>query len=163
MDRADSTNYQGVSVIQNPHNEFDRTCYGISDSEPASNVPKFLHKVPDVEQLWDDTHKYNLHVNEFFKGSFMYKTSTHELVSKEKQAAVPVLGEQTVSEQKEPTPEKEIFLPLVDSHAQTALRRRIVLDKLNRAYPDLLGTLQLSIQDVSTELRILVHTFKWVF
>ncbi|XP_063238782.1 putative RNA polymerase II subunit B1 CTD phosphatase RPAP2 [Bacillus rossius redtenbacheri] len=50
-------------------------------------------------------------------------------------------------------------VPLVDQHAQAALRRRIVLDRLNRVVPDLLAALGASC-DVSGDLRQLVTTFR---
>ncbi|KAJ8877865.1 hypothetical protein PR048_022324 [Dryococelus australis] len=50
-------------------------------------------------------------------------------------------------------------VPLVDHHAQAALRRRIVLDRLNRVVPDLLAALGVVGCDISSDVRELVTTF----
>ncbi|CAG2056751.1 unnamed protein product [Timema podura] len=57
------------------------------------------------------------------------------------------------------TEETGPVLPLVDLHAQNALRRRIVLDRLNRVLPEMLAALGLSDCDIATDVRELVGSF----
>nr|CAD7267532.1 unnamed protein product [Timema shepardi] len=57
------------------------------------------------------------------------------------------------------TEETGPVLPLVDLHAQNALRRRIVLDRLNRVLPEMLAALGLSDCDITTDVRELVGSF----
>nr|CAD7461704.1 unnamed protein product [Timema tahoe] len=57
------------------------------------------------------------------------------------------------------TEETGPVLPLVDLHAQNALRRRIVLDRLNRVLPEMLAALGLSDCDIATGVRELVGSF----
>ncbi|GBP08226.1 RNA polymerase II subunit B1 CTD phosphatase Rpap2 [Eumeta japonica] len=52
------------------------------------------------------------------------------------------------------------YLPLVDKNAQNALRRRIVYQHLNKVLPDLLGSLGLLTLNISSDVRLLVNTFK---
>ncbi|XP_064616983.1 putative RNA polymerase II subunit B1 CTD phosphatase Rpap2 [Liolophura sinensis] len=56
-------------------------------------------------------------------------------------------------------PVVEPILPPVDSIAQTRIRRKIVLEKLERSMPEMLAPLGLVIQHISSELRELVSTF----
>lgn len=58
------------------------------------------------------------------------------------------------------TPEREPLLPLVDSHAQNAHRRRIVLHWLRKALPDVLDMLYLDLSEVSPYLTELIVTFR---
>lgn len=57
-------------------------------------------------------------------------------------------------------PEREPVLPLVDSHAQNAHRRRIVLHWLRKALPDVLDMLYLDLSEVSPYLTELILTFR---
>lgn len=51
-------------------------------------------------------------------------------------------------------------LPLVDKNAQNALRRRIVCQHLNKVLPDLMRSLGLLSFSVTSEVKLLVNTFK---
>lgn len=51
-------------------------------------------------------------------------------------------------------------LPLVDKNAQNALRRRIVCQHLNKVLPDLLRSLGLLTLTVSSDVCLIVNTFK---
>ncbi|CAH0405703.1 unnamed protein product [Chilo suppressalis] len=51
-------------------------------------------------------------------------------------------------------------LPLVDKHAQNALRRRIVCEHLNKVLPDILKSLGMLSLSISSDVRLLVNTFK---
>ncbi|XP_058537375.1 putative RNA polymerase II subunit B1 CTD phosphatase RPAP2 [Ochotona princeps] len=50
--------------------------------------------------------------------------------------------------------------PLVDSNAQSQIRKRIVLEKLSKVLPALLGPLQITLGDIYTQLKNLVRTFR---
>lgn len=58
------------------------------------------------------------------------------------------------------TPDREPVLPLVDSHAQNAHRRRIVLHWLRKVLPDVLDMLYLDLSEVSLYLTELIMTFR---
>ncbi|XP_071947811.1 putative RNA polymerase II subunit B1 CTD phosphatase rpap2 [Antedon mediterranea] len=55
--------------------------------------------------------------------------------------------------------EKTIAMPYVDSQSQMAIRRKIILDRLNKVFSEFLGPLRLSIREFSSDLNALVHTF----
>ncbi|XP_033105309.1 putative RNA polymerase II subunit B1 CTD phosphatase rpap2 [Anneissia japonica] len=57
------------------------------------------------------------------------------------------------------TDDKPIAMPYVDSQSQMSIRRKILLDRLNRAFSEFLGPLHLSIREFSSDLNCLVQTF----
>ncbi|ELK34436.1 Putative RNA polymerase II subunit B1 CTD phosphatase RPAP2, partial [Myotis davidii] len=50
--------------------------------------------------------------------------------------------------------------PLIDSSSQNQIRKRIVLEKLSKVLPGLLGPLQITLGDIYTQLKNLVRTFR---
>ena len=50
--------------------------------------------------------------------------------------------------------------PLIDSSSQNQIRKRIVLEKLSKVVPGLLGPLQITLGDIYTQLKNLVRTFR---
>uniref|UniRef100_A0A8C6YVM9 RNA polymerase II subunit B1 CTD phosphatase RPAP2 homolog n=1 Tax=Nothoprocta perdicaria TaxID=30464 RepID=A0A8C6YVM9_NOTPE len=97
-----------------------------------------IKPLPSYEKLKEETEFLELRVKEFYKGKC-------------------VLAEEAVTqddEQEDPT------FPLVDSNAQMQIRKRIVLEKLKRALPAVLGPLQITLGDIYTELKNLVKTFR---
>ncbi|KAK7868189.1 hypothetical protein R5R35_003056 [Gryllus longicercus] len=101
-----------------------------------------LKPLPDYSVLKEENLKMEIKIKAFYQGKLDYEIP--ESVNKE---------------------EKESFtpscvLPLVDIHAQNALRRRMVLDNLKRVLPDLLRTFSMSSQDISSEVRGLVGSFR---
>ncbi|KAG7456653.1 hypothetical protein MATL_G00238220 [Megalops atlanticus] len=103
--------------------------------------------VPDYETLHEETEMLNLRVQEFYRGRC-------------------VLPEEVESGQEEGRDTgrcggKDPALPLVDSHAQHLIQKRIVVDKLNRSLRDIVGPLKLTMSDISTDLNNLVRTFRF--
>ncbi|GLH15092.1 RNA polymerase II subunit B1 CTD phosphatase Rpap2 [Gryllus bimaculatus] len=101
-----------------------------------------LKPLPDYSVLKEENLKMEIKIKAFYQGKLDYEIP--ESVNKE---------------------EKESFtpscvLPLVDIHAQNALRRRMVFDNLKRVLPDLFCTFGMSSQDISSEVRGLVGSFR---
>lgn len=96
--------------------------------------------LPDYATLSEEAKKADLKVRAYYQGKTAYEDAGSINISETDNNFTPVL-------------------PLVDIHAQNALRRRIVLDNLNRVLPDLLRTFGLSSRDVSGDVRSLVTTF----
>ncbi|KFQ19173.1 Putative RNA polymerase II subunit B1 CTD phosphatase RPAP2, partial [Merops nubicus] len=114
-------------------------------SLPFTGTGGIVKPVPSYEKLKEETEFLELRVREFYKGKCILaeEVLTHaqadELPSKDKE---------------------DLTFPLVDSNAQMQIRRRIVLEKLRKVLPAVLGPLQITPGDVYTELKNLVKTFQ---
>ncbi|CAO2639031.1 RNA polymerase II subunit B1 CTD phosphatase Rpap2 [Lemmus lemmus] len=99
--------------------------------------------MPSYESLKKETEMLNLRVREFYRGRY-------------------VLNEEATKSQDpgENVSQRDPSFPLIDSSSQNQIRRRIVLEKLSKVLPGLLGPLQITIGDVYSELKSLVQTFR---
>uniref|UniRef100_A0A1B6M2Y7 RNA polymerase II subunit B1 CTD phosphatase RPAP2 homolog n=1 Tax=Graphocephala atropunctata TaxID=36148 RepID=A0A1B6M2Y7_9HEMI len=97
--------------------------------------------LPDYETLKEEAKNMDLKVRMFYRGD------------KQVQFEEPNNREDDKDLSNEPV------LPLVDLHAQKALRRRIVIDKLRRVLQDLQKSLGLRGFNLSEEVRTLIATF----
>nr|KAG5696941.1 hypothetical protein BaRGS_015905 [Batillaria attramentaria] len=109
--------------------------------------------LPHFEELTKQTAEFQLKVTEFLRGPTPQKK---KLVKQGDEGD----GAGCASD-REPSHERPIVLPAVDSHNQQLIRRRIVLDRLNHSISALLPPLGLGVQDVSGILRELVFTFSF--
>uniref|UniRef100_A0A8D0FA27 RNA polymerase II subunit B1 CTD phosphatase RPAP2 homolog n=1 Tax=Strix occidentalis caurina TaxID=311401 RepID=A0A8D0FA27_STROC len=105
-------------------------------SLPFTDTGGIVKPVPSYEKLKEETEFLELRVKEFYKGRC-------------------ILAEEAVTHAQE-----DLTFPLVDSNAQMQIRKRIVLEKLRKALPAVLGPLQITPSDVYTELKNLVKTFR---
>ncbi|KAF0872890.1 RPAP2 phosphatase, partial [Crocuta crocuta] len=55
---------------------------------------------------------------------------------------------------------QDLTFPLIDSSSQNQIRKRIVLEKLSKVVPGLLGPLQITLGDMYAQLKNLVRTFR---
>eukprot|EP00075_Anas_platyrhynchos_P029460 XP_027318713.1 putative RNA polymerase II subunit B1 CTD phosphatase RPAP2 [Anas platyrhynchos] len=110
--------------------------------------------VPSYEKLKEETEFLELRVKEFYKGKCILaeEAATHaqaeELLSKDKVSAHGIVS----------TLFKACFQAVITSFL--SIRKRIVLEKLRKALPAVLGPLQITLGDVYTELKNLVKTFQ---
>nr|XP_020662810.1 putative RNA polymerase II subunit B1 CTD phosphatase RPAP2 isoform X3 [Pogona vitticeps] len=106
--------------------------------------------LPSYEKLKEETSQMKLKVREFYQGKF---TSAEE-----------DLAAQSEKEQRHSSTEDDQqwipVLPLVDSSAQQQIRTRIVLEKLQKVLPVVLGPLRIPLGDVYSEMKNLVKTFR---
>uniref|UniRef100_A0A3B4EX50 RNA polymerase II subunit B1 CTD phosphatase RPAP2 homolog n=1 Tax=Pundamilia nyererei TaxID=303518 RepID=A0A3B4EX50_9CICH len=56
---------------------------------------------------------------------------------------------------------KDPVLPLVDSHAQNLIQKRITVEKLSSCLRNIVGPLHLTMIDITTDLNNLVRTFRF--
>lgn len=110
------------------------------DSEALKRETKPL---PNYSVLQEESKKMELKVNYFLAG----RTDLPDIC---------------IKENPNPTTEddEKVQLPLVDKNAQNALRRKIVCEHLNKVLPDLLRSLGLLTLSVSSDVRLIVNTFK---
>ncbi|XP_048207920.1 putative RNA polymerase II subunit B1 CTD phosphatase RPAP2 isoform X2 [Perognathus longimembris pacificus] len=111
----------------------------LDDSLPFRCSDSARKPLPSYKDLKKETETLNLRIKEFYKGRY-------------------VLNEET--SQSQDSGEHDPTFPLVDSSAQNQIRKRIVLEKLSKVLPGLLGPLQITVGDVHTELKNLVRTFR---
>uniref|UniRef100_A0A8C6K0B3 RNA polymerase II subunit B1 CTD phosphatase RPAP2 homolog n=1 Tax=Melopsittacus undulatus TaxID=13146 RepID=A0A8C6K0B3_MELUD len=109
-------------------------------SLPFTGPGGIVKPVPSYEKLKEETEFLQLRVKEFYKGKCI------------------LAEEAETSAQAEEHP--NLTFPLVDSNAQMQIRKRIVLEKLRKALPAVLGPLQITPGDIYTELKNLVKTFR---
>ncbi|XP_052591644.1 putative RNA polymerase II subunit B1 CTD phosphatase RPAP2 isoform X4 [Peromyscus californicus insignis] len=126
--------------------------YGPALSQPQNNLDETLpfrgsdtaiKPLPSYESLKKETEMLNLRVREFYRGRYF-------------------LNDETTKSQH---PEENVFgrdpsFPLIDSSSQNQIRKRIVLEKLSKVLPGLLGPLQITIGDIYSDLKNLVQTFR---
>lgn len=103
--------------------------------------------VPDVETLRKETEMLELRVKEFYKGVCVLPEEVEMAAAKE--------TEHTEDSGKDPP------LPLVDSHAQQQIQKRIVVEKLSNSLRDIVGPLRLTMSDVINDVNNLVRTFRF--
>ncbi|XP_015276957.1 PREDICTED: putative RNA polymerase II subunit B1 CTD phosphatase RPAP2 [Gekko japonicus] len=105
--------------------------------------------LPSYEKLREDTALLELRVKEFYEG---------KVTLAEEGLMMQPGGDQHHSNDKDFQQWTAAF-PLVDSNAQQQIRRRIVLEKLQKVLPSVLGPLHIPLGDVDSELKNLVKTF----
>ncbi|XP_028448935.1 putative RNA polymerase II subunit B1 CTD phosphatase rpap2 isoform X2 [Perca flavescens] len=103
--------------------------------------------VPDYQALRQETEQLELRVREFYKGTWILPEGAEELHG----------NQGTVQDQST----KDPALPLVDSHAQHFIQKRITVEKLTSCLRNVVGPLSLTISDFSTDLNNLVKTFRF--
>lgn len=108
---------------------------------------KELKPLPHYSMLQEESERLDIKVRAFLKGDMEMPIKKEAKINNE-----------TIAES-EDNDEKATNLPLVDKTAQHALRRKIVLNSLNRVLPDLLQSLGLPSREVSSDVRLLVATF----
>uniref|UniRef100_A0A8C3LJ28 RNA polymerase II subunit B1 CTD phosphatase RPAP2 homolog n=1 Tax=Chrysolophus pictus TaxID=9089 RepID=A0A8C3LJ28_CHRPC len=109
-------------------------------SLPFMGSGETVKPVPSYEKLKEETEFLQLRVREFYKGRY-------------------ILAEEELAHT-QTDEHSNLMFPLVDSNAQMQIRKRIVLEKLRKALPAVLGPLQIMLGDVYTELKNLVKTFR---
>ncbi|TRY63475.1 hypothetical protein TCAL_02092 [Tigriopus californicus] len=112
-----------------------------SSHEPEDS----LKPMPNFHDIKEEVEEQSLKVNSFWQG----KTIIEKHVKKDEHN---MEEDQNVEEVR--------FLPLVDRHAQGALRRRLVHDQLDRVFPDILSLFGIRHRDISDRLSDLVTTFE---
>ncbi|CAH1272641.1 RPAP2 [Branchiostoma lanceolatum] len=117
---------------------------GGPDLDPGDLSPA-TQPLPDLATLQHDAALFQMKVEEFYRGGTQLPVTQEELEVKEKKVE---------------DDDRPIFLPPVDSQAQRALQKKILLDRLSRVFPSMLAPLRLSVRDFSTELNMLVKTFR---
>uniref|UniRef100_A0A4W4FI49 RNA polymerase II subunit B1 CTD phosphatase RPAP2 homolog n=2 Tax=Electrophorus electricus TaxID=8005 RepID=A0A4W4FI49_ELEEL len=102
---------------------------------------------PDYSTLQEEAELLNLRVQEFYKGV----------------CALPEEVEPDAVEEDKDTEDgdKGLALPLVDSHAQRVIQKRIVVEKLTRSLSGIVGTLHLTMSEIINDINNLVRTFRF--
>ncbi|KAF6345538.1 RNA polymerase II associated protein 2 [Rhinolophus ferrumequinum] len=111
----------------------------LDESLPFRSSGTATKPLPSYENLKKETETLNLRIREFYKGRY-------------------VLNEETTKSQD--SEEHDPTFPLIDSSSQNQIRKRIVLEKLSKILPGLLGPLQITLGDIYTQLKNLVRTFR---
>ncbi|XP_075012372.1 putative RNA polymerase II subunit B1 CTD phosphatase RPAP2 isoform X2 [Calonectris borealis] len=136
LDTADDLNTVAAGESENSLN------YSLPFTSPGGIVPSY-------EKLKEETEFLELRVKEFYKGKCILA----------EEAVAHAQAEERQSKDKDDQQE-DLTFPLVDSNAQMQIRKRIVLEKLRKVLPAVLGPLQITRGDVYTELKNLVKTFR---
>ncbi|XP_073667215.1 putative RNA polymerase II subunit B1 CTD phosphatase RPAP2 isoform X4 [Tursiops truncatus] len=111
----------------------------LDESLPFRASDTAIKPLPSYENLKKETETLNLRIREFYRGRY-------------------VLNEETTKSQD--SEEHDPTFPLIDSSSQNQIRKRIVLEKLSKILPGLMGPLQITLGDVHTQLKNLVRTFR---
>ncbi|KFP54220.1 Putative RNA polymerase II subunit B1 CTD phosphatase RPAP2, partial [Cathartes aura] len=135
LDTADDLNTVAIWESEN----------SLNYSLPFTGPGGIVKPVPSYEKLKEETEFLELRVKEFYKGKCILA----------EEAVTHAQAEEHPSKDKE-----DLTFPLVDSNAQMQIRKRIVLEKLRKVLPAVLGPLQITPGDVYTELKNLVKTFR---
>lgn len=111
----------------------------LDESLPFRSSDTATKPLPSYENLKKETETLNLRIREFYRGRY-------------------ILNEETTKSQD--SEEHDPTFPLIDSSSQNQIRKRIVLEKLSKVLPGLLGPLQITLGDIYTQLKNLVRTFR---
>ncbi|XP_058394500.1 putative RNA polymerase II subunit B1 CTD phosphatase RPAP2 isoform X2 [Diceros bicornis minor] len=111
----------------------------LDESLPFRASDTAIKPLPSYENLKKETETLNLRIREFYRGRY-------------------VLNEETTKSQD--SEENDPTFPLIDSSSQNQIRKRIVLEKLSKVLPGLLGPFQITLGDIYMQLKNLVRTFR---
>ncbi|XP_038158393.1 putative RNA polymerase II subunit B1 CTD phosphatase rpap2 [Cyprinodon tularosa] len=100
----------------------------------------------DYEKLREEAEQLQLRVREFYKGTWV-------LPEEEQLEARKISAPEAAS--------KDPALPLIDSHAQNLIQKRITVERLSSCLRNIVGPVGLTMSDVSTDLNHLVRTFRF--
>ncbi|XP_065531450.1 putative RNA polymerase II subunit B1 CTD phosphatase RPAP2 isoform X3 [Lathamus discolor] len=139
LDTADDLNAGAIGESEN----------SLNYSLPFTGPGEIVKPVPSYEKLKEETEFLQLRVKEFYKGKCIL---AEEAETNAKAKEHPSKDEDDQQE--------DLTFPLVDSNAQMQIRKRIVLEKLRKVLPAVLGSLHITPGDVYTELKNLVKTFR---
>ncbi|KAK9404067.1 putative RNA polymerase II subunit B1 CTD phosphatase RPAP2 [Crotalus adamanteus] len=123
----------------------------LDQSLPSQDARTAAKPLPSIEKLKKERSQLELKVREFYKGKVTVIEEEDLAMQSEREQQN---GKSQDNEQWAPV------LPLVDSKAQQQIRRRIVLEKLQKVLPAVLDPLKIPLGDVYSELRNLVKTFR---
>ncbi|XP_058035160.1 putative RNA polymerase II subunit B1 CTD phosphatase RPAP2 isoform X2 [Ahaetulla prasina] len=146
LDEDDLENASSSEGVSQKH-----TLNSLDQSLPFQDSRAAAKPLPSFEHLKKETLQLELKVSEFYKGKFTVIEEDNLAMQSEREQQN---GKSQDNEQWAP------ILPLVDSKAQQLIRTRIVLEKLQKALPAVLGPLKIPFGDVYSELRNLVKTFR---
>ncbi|KAM6218351.1 putative RNA polymerase II subunit B1 CTD phosphatase RPAP2 [Rhynchocyon petersi] len=112
---------------------------GLDEALPFRGADTASKPLPSYENLKKETETLNLRIREFYRGQYILNEEPSNSQN---------------SEEHDPT------FPLIDSNSQNQIRKRIVLEKLSKVLPGLLGPLHITLGDTYTQLKSLVQTFR---
>ncbi|XP_029309243.1 putative RNA polymerase II subunit B1 CTD phosphatase rpap2 isoform X2 [Cottoperca gobio] len=148
-DRSHGSPFADVTEEKEVKEELDEDDLEDEDAEGADAVAQKRQSAaaPDYQMLQQETQQLEVRVREFYKGTWTLPEEGEE----------PHGNKVTVQDQstKDPT------LPLIDSHAQHLIQKRIAVEKLTSCIRNIVGPLRLTMSDVSTDLNNLVRTFRF--
>ncbi|KAJ8734347.1 hypothetical protein PYW07_014898 [Mythimna separata] len=142
---------KGIFYSSNVYDQYQALCKKLNMLEledrkfDTQTLKRETKPLPDYRMLQEESKKMELKVKAFFSGV----TEVPEPVTAE-----PIQSPEIVED------ENPTNLPLVDKNSQNALRRRIVCQHLNKVLPDILLSLGLLTLSISSDIRLLVNTFK---
>ncbi|XP_006882547.1 PREDICTED: putative RNA polymerase II subunit B1 CTD phosphatase RPAP2-like [Elephantulus edwardii] len=111
----------------------------LDESLPFKGSDTAIKPLPSYENLKKETETLNLRVREFYRGQ-------------------RILNEEPTKSQD--SKKLDPTIPLIDSSSQNQIRKRIVLEKLSKVLPGLVGPLQITLGDIYTQLKNLIQTFR---
>lgn len=118
------------------------------DSQVIKSESDSVRKpLPNYEVLKREAEAMELKINAFYKGKM-------EIDEKK-----VTFAQDVKTDSSDLRSDSEVQIPLVHLHAQRALRKRIVLDGLNRVLPDFLRTFGMRPSELTSSIRGLVSTF----
>ncbi|XP_047536614.1 putative RNA polymerase II subunit B1 CTD phosphatase RPAP2 [Vanessa atalanta] len=139
---------KSIFYTSNSYDQYQTLCRKLNMLEledrryDAQTLSRETKPLPDYSILKEESKKMQLKVKAFFAGETVVPEVEH--------VETDLINED----------ENTTQLPLVDKNAQNALRRRIVCQHLNKVLPDLLKSLGLLTLTISSDIRLLVNTFK---
>ncbi|XP_043554726.1 putative RNA polymerase II subunit B1 CTD phosphatase rpap2 isoform X1 [Chiloscyllium plagiosum] len=147
LDEDDLDSLEVVEIANPNENAGDND---LTKGEQVGRSETTAKPLPNFEQLRQESDFLHFKVREFYKGQYVLPGDSEHCCDENHQSVNYVPGSK----------EEDPVLPLLDFAAQHQIRKQIVLDRLHKVLPELLGSLQLGITDVSGELSSLVKTFR---
>lgn len=147
---------KSIFYTSNTYDQYQALCRKLNMLEledrkhDSDTLKRETKPLPNYSVLQEESKKMELKVKYFLAG----RTDLPDICVEEKP---------TTDNAENPTEDndkKNILLPLVDKNAQNALRRKIVCEHLNKVLPDLLRSLGLLTLSISSDVRLIVNTFK---
>ncbi|XP_016132618.1 putative RNA polymerase II subunit B1 CTD phosphatase rpap2 isoform X1 [Sinocyclocheilus grahami] len=146
-DYASGTEVSAQEVEELDEDDLDEAEVEVSLRQNSGSSSRPSASVPDFETLQKEAELLELRVREFYKGTYVLPEEVKTDAIKNTQ--------DTQDSGKDPP------LPLVDSHAQHLIQKRIAVEKLSQSLRDAVGPLRLTMSDVINDINNLVRTFRF--
>ncbi|KAK3534336.1 hypothetical protein QTP86_014262 [Hemibagrus guttatus] len=145
-EELDEDDLEDVDMVKHSGGSSGEGAAGCGSGGGSGAEARLSAAAPDYETLRRDAQMLELRVQEFYRGVCVLP----------EEVQTQAVEEKTHSEEREKVPP----VVLVDSQAQRAIQRHIVVEKLCRSLKDVVGPLGVTMSEIINDINGIVRTFR---